>query len=141
MTVKKLEPKIKRGSPKGFAWPRRQARTSWNGTSSSFAHPTFGGQNPARVHALSRPAAPQFSAFHCRAAGFPHRHVDAIQRTALAGLQTDGFGGAAGSVWIREPGADTFFVGHRRGGGGGQPPPPPGGFGGDRGRGACRYSC
>src|SRR5713101_1625996 len=83
-------------------------------TSSSFAHPTFGGQNPARVHALSRPAASQFSAFHCRAAGFPHRHVDAIHRTALAGLQTDAFGGAAGSVWIREPGADTFFGVNRR---------------------------
>src|SRR5258708_25801586 len=114
MTVQQLDPKIKRASPKGFACPRRQARTSWNGTSSSFAHPTFGGQNPARVHALSRPAAPQFSAFHCRAAGFPHRHVDAIHRTALAGLQTDGFGGAAGSVWIREPGADTFFGVHPR---------------------------
>src|SRR5258707_4841328 len=101
-------------------------------TSLSFAHPTFGGQNPARVHALSRPAASQFSAFHCRAAGFPHRHVDAIHRTALAGLQTDGFGGAAGTVWIREPGADTFFGVNRRGRGGPLQTASPGEFDADR---------
>src|SRR5260370_19188922 len=108
-------------------------------TSSSLAHPTFGGQNPARVHALSRPAASQFSAFHCRAAGFPHRHVDAIHRTALAGLQTDGFGGAAGSVWIREPGADTFFGVHRRGRWGAPPTASGGGFGWEGGQVSCAF--
>src|SRR5262249_2260519 len=37
-----------------------------------------------RAEALWRIAAPQFSTFHCRSAGFAGWHLDAIHRTTLA---------------------------------------------------------
>src|SRR5882762_8239008 len=64
--------------------------------------------NSVRVHALPRHATPQLSAFHRGTTHIAYRHVDADDRAALASLQADGFGGAAGCVRVRQPGADSL---------------------------------
>src|SRR5271155_2622421 len=69
-----------------------------------------GGSHPRRVHAVSRAAAPKFSIIFWGAAGVLDWDVDAINGAAVAGLQIDGIGGAAGSFWFCEPGADPFLA-------------------------------
>src|SRR5436190_23947783 len=62
------------------------------------------------MHALPRHAAPQFSVVHRRTTHFAYRYVDANDGAALAGLQADGFRGAARGFRFCEPGADAVSV-------------------------------
>src|SRR5271154_5613869 len=90
-----------------------------------------GGSHPRRVHAVSRAAAPKFSIIFWGAAGVLDWDVDAINGAAVAGLQIDGIGGAAGSFWFCEPGADPFSGVDRRGWWGPVKNAPPRGFDAD----------
>ncbi len=55
-------------------------------TRSLRAHPMRGGSHSRFVAALSRTAAPQLSIIYCWPADFAHRHVDADDGAAVAGL-------------------------------------------------------
>src|SRR6202023_766077 len=71
-------------------------------------------EHPRRVYALSRPRTPQFSALLCPPACFADRHLDAVDRAVLAGLQDDQLGGPARRFWIRQPDSHPFFGFSRR---------------------------
>src|SRR5258707_10544152 len=62
----------------------------------------------ARVHALSRSTASQFSTFFRGATCFAHWDVDAVHGAALARLQTDEIRGPSGRFRLRK--SNSYFV-------------------------------
>src|ERR1019366_4484788 len=71
-------------------------------------------------------SASKFPAFLRRAAGFADRHLDAVGRAVVAGLQTDRIAGAAWAGELRGADSDFHFVSDR-GLRGGPAEPAPGG--------------